>query len=468
MVIRRYQQRSIYEELARQLLPDHEALQWEQWLIKVDQVLEDGELLDLVQAALAQRWPRSKNRGRPGTPAEVALRLLLLKHLKNWSYAELEREVRANLIYRQFTRIGLERVPDEKTMVRLGQALGPITKQLHERVVALAATKKAARGRKLRIDTTVTEKNVRYPTDSQLLGDGLRVITRTIAKLKTVVGETELKFRNRARSVNRRLLEISRAARQQGEGGKEKLQRSYGKLLTTAQRVVGAGERAAQELLTKVKRRRNKQQQAKAALLAGQTAATIALVRRVMAQTKARVFGGEQHYAGKVLSIFEPDTEAIRKGKANKPTEFGKLVKIQEAENQIVVDYEVYDQRPDDASLLLPAIEKHKAVFGRAPRLLAADAAFFSAANEAAAEAAGVKQVAIPSKATKSPTRRARQHQRWFRRAQRWRVGCEGRISVLKRKHGVTRSRYQGREGMQRWVGLGVIANNLIAIADSS
>ena len=465
MVIRRYQQRSIYEELTRNLLPDHEALRWEQWLIKVDQVLEDGELLDLVQEALAQRWPRSKNRGRPGTPAEVALRLLLLKHLKNWSYGELEREVRANLIYRQFTRIGMERVPDEKTMVRLGQALGPITKQLHERVVALAAGQKVARGRKLRIDTTVTEKNIRYPTDSQLLGDGIRVLTRTIEKLKTVVGQTQLKFRNRACSVNHRLLEIARAARQQGEGGKEKLQRSYGKLLSTAQRVVGAGERAARELLSKVKRTRNKKQQEKAAVLSRKTAEMSALVRRVMMQTKARVFGGDQHYPDKVLSMFEPDTEAIRKGKANKPTEFGKLVKIQEAENQIIVDYEVYDERPSDAELLQPAIEKHKQVFGHAPRLLAADAAFFSAANEAAAQAAGVKQVAIPSKATKSATRRARQHQRWFRRAQRWRVGCEGRISVLKRKHGVTRSRYQGREGMQRWVGLGVIANNLIAIA---
>src|SRR5450432_538657 len=188
MVIRRYQQRSIYEELVKNMLPDHEAIQWEEWLVKVDQALEDSELLDLVQEALAQRYPRSKNRGRPGTPAEVALRLLLLKHLKNWSYAELEREVRANLVYRQFTRIGLERVPDEKTMVRLGQALGPVTKQLHERVVLLAATKKVARGRKLRVDTTVTEKNIRYPTDSQLLGDGIRVITRTIEKLKTVAG----------------------------------------------------------------------------------------------------------------------------------------------------------------------------------------------------------------------------------------------------------------------------------------
>jgi IS5 family transposase len=468
MVIRRYQQRNIYEELVKNMLPDHEAIQWEEWLVKVDQALEDSELLDLVQEALAQRYPRSKNRGRRGTPAEVALRLLLLKHLKNWSYAELEREVRANLVYRQFTRIGLERVPDEKTMVRLGQALGPVTKQLHERVVLLAATKKVARGRKLRLDTTVTEQNIRYPTDSQLLGDGIRVITRTIEKLKQVAGAQQLKFRNRRRSVNRRLLEISRAALQQGEAGKEKLQRSYGKLLQSAQRVVGAGERAAQQLATKVKRLRNPKQKARAKALGQQTAETIVLLRRVMVQTKARVFGGDSHHQHKVLSIFEPDTEAIRKGKAAKPTEFGKLVKIQEAENQLIVDYEVYAERVADNTLLLPAISKHKAVFGRAPRLLAADAAFFSAANETAAQEAGVKQVAIPSKATKSASRRARQHERWFRRAQRWRVGCEGRISVLKRKHGLTRSRYKGTTGLQRWVGLGVIANNLIVIADST
>lgn len=468
MVIRRYQQRSIYEELTRQLLPDHEALRWEEWLVKVDQVLEDGELLDLVQETLATRYPSSKNRGRRGTPVEVALRLLLLKHLKDWSYAELEREVRANLVYRQFTRIGLERVPDEKTMVRLGQALGPITKQLHERVVELAVSKKVARGRKLRLDTTVTEKNIRYPTDSQLLGDGIRVITRTIVKLKTIAGETQLKFRNRARSVNRRLLEISRAALQQGEAGKEKLQRSYGKLLFTAQRVVGAGARAAQQLASRVKRIRNPKQKARALALQQQTAETIALLRRVMAQTKARVFAGDHHYPNKVLSIFEPDTEAIRKGKAAQPTEFGKLVKIQEAENQLIVDYEVYAERPADSALLLPAISKHKAVFGQAPRLLAGDAGFFSAANETAAQEAGVKQVAIPSKATKSIARRERQQQRWFRRAQRWRVGCEGRISVLKRKHGLARSRYKGEAGMQRWVGLGVIVNNLLVIADST
>ena len=151
----------------------------------------------------------------------------------------------------------------------------------------------------------------------------------------------------------------------------------------------------------------------------------------------------------------------IRKGKAGKPTEFGKLVKIQEAENQIVTHYEVYDQRPSDSELLTPAIEKHIEQFGHAPHLAAADAGFFSAANEARAEQLGVKRIAVPSQATKSAERKQTQKKRWFKKAQAWRTGCEGRISILKRRHGIHRSRYKGTDGMRRFVGLGVIADNL-------
>ena len=140
------------------------------------------------------------------------------------------------------------------------------------------------------------------------------------------------------------------------------------------------------------------------------------------------------------------------------------MVKLQEAENQIVTDYEVYDRRPNDADLLIAAVETHHARLGRIPRLVAADAAFYSAKNEAAAKAKGVKRVCIPNRSTKSPERRREQKKRWFRQGQKWRTGCEGRISVVKRRHGLNRCRYKGDAGMKRWVGLGVIADNLINI----
>jgi len=190
-------------------------------------------------------------------------------------------------------------------------------------------------------------------------------------------------------------------------------------------------------------------------------------LRQVIAQTKARIFHGETRTEGKIFSLFEPSTEIIRKGKAGKPNEFGKLVKLQEAENQIVIDYEVYDQRPSDTDLLIPAIETHEAVLGRTPRLVAADAGFYSAKNEAAAKAKGVKRVCIPNRSSKSATRRREQKKRWFRNGQKWRTGCEGRISVVKRRHGLSRCRYKGDAGMKRWVGLGVIADNLISMGNA-
>jgi IS5 family transposase len=169
--------------------------------------------------------------------------------------------------------------------------------------------------------------------------------------------------------------------------------------------------------------------------------------------------------ADKVLSVFEPHTEAIRKGKIAKPTEFGKLVTIQESEHQIVTAYEVHDHRPSDATLWTPALDRHLVIFGRAPDLAAADRGFASAKNETAALARGVRRVILPRQGRKTRTRRAYERQRWFRRGQRWRVGCEGRISVLKRRHGLRRCRYRGQDGTARWVGLGVIADNLVNTA---
>jgi IS5 family transposase len=154
----------------------------------------------------------------------------------------------------------------------------------------------------------------------------------------------------------------------------------------------------------------------------------------------------------------------IRKGKAAKPNEFGKMVKLQEAENQIVIDFEVHDKRPNDSDLLIPAIELHQAAIGRVQHLVAADAAFYSGKNEAAAKAKGVKRVCIPNRSTKSVERRREQKKRWFRHGQKWRTGCEGRISVSKRRHGLNRCRYKGEDGMKRWGGLGVISDNLINI----
>ncbi len=157
---------------------------WEPWMRHADQALEDEVLLLIIQQALSKRCKKSKTRGRPGTTAEILLRMMLLKHFRDWSFEDLTREVRANLVYREFTRIGGGKVPDDKTMGRLARQLGPdVVEKIHRRIVEIALEKKVASGRKLRVDTTVVETDIHYPTDSSLLGDGTRVLIRVMKKV---------------------------------------------------------------------------------------------------------------------------------------------------------------------------------------------------------------------------------------------------------------------------------------------
>jgi len=437
----------------------------EGWMEHADRLLDDETMVTAVYEALAKRHPKSRSRGRRGAPAEMVLRLLVLKHVRNWSYAVLEREVRANLVYRDFTRVGGEKMPDAKTMGRWGVAVGPeVVKRVHERLVAIALDAGIATGKRMRVDTTVVETNIHYPTDSSLLGDGVRVLIRTMKKISAIAGDVGARLRDRSRTVKLRVLDIARAARAKGPQSQERLKLSYGKLLASTSRVVGQAKRFAREIADGVKRSRGIVKQLALDGLRLQLEEMVPLVKRVMKQTRARIFAGNTHAEGKLLSLSEPSTEVIRKGKAAKPNEFGKMVKLQEAENQIVTDYEVYDRRPNDADLLIPAIEFHQTRLGRVPYLVAADAAFYSGKNEAAAKAKGVKRVCVPNRSTKSPERKREQKKRWFRQGQKWRTGSEGRISVVKRRHGLDRCRYKGDDGMQRWVGLGIIGDNLITI----
>jgi IS5 family transposase len=458
VVRRQHAQRSIFE----MILPDGDQL-WDPELRRIDEALEDEALIEPVEEALKRRRPKSRLRGRPGTPAAVVLRLLVLKHLYDWSFADCVREVRGSLIYRAFCHLDCERVPDDKTLIRLAQALGPeVWKKILERLVEVARQRKVVRGRKLRVDTTVVETNIHYPTDSGLLQDGVRVITRTLYKIRHVVGP--LRFRDRTRSVGRRVFQITLESRKLSSTAQAEVKKLYRRLMGTTRAVL----REAQRAVASAKRRGKRlacagRQQVQGF---GQQVKRIGeLTERVLEQTRARVLKEDTHYPDKVLSVFEIHTEAIRKGKKLKPTEFGKLVKVQEAENQFITDYQVCPQRLPDGALWEASLERHVQLFGGPPHLATADPGFASAANEQVATTRGVRRVALPHRGRLSNARRAYQKQRWFRRAMRWRTGCEGRISALKRRHGLSRCRYHGVQGMERWVGLGAIANDLLALA---
>ena len=453
MIQLRHQQPSLCDSFWAEEVSDL----WEPWMRVADRLLQDEALVDHVYEAQAKRRKHSRTRGRKQTPSDVVLRLLILKHVRNWSYDVLEREVRANLVYRDFTRIGSEKVPDAKTLVRIGQVLGPeVIEQLNARTVKLASEHKLMQGRRLRVDTTVVETNIHYPTDSSLLADGARVLTRTMTRIGQVVGGLKTKLRDRLRTIRKQALVITLSAKQKDDRAEERRKQTYREMIAVTRNVVNQAKRVMEEVRT---RRRPKVK-----ALREQVGTMIGRVEQVIRQTKARVFDGNLH-ADKLVSVFEPHSEIIRKGKANRPNEFGNLVKIQEAEHQIITHYQVFAQRPSDSELLLSAVEAHQQQLGKTPQIVAADAGFYSAANEKALEQLGVKHISVPSRNTRSQERRRIQKSRWFRRAQKWRTGCEGRISALKRRHGLRRCFYRGFAGMQRWVGLGVIADNLINIA---
>src|SRR5246500_911577 len=198
-----------YSPLAQQA-----ALLKDDLLDPVDHLLDDPALLDFVRQCLAQRSPLSTRTGRTGMAPDRLLRCCVMKHLKGWSFRDLERELRSNLVYRRFTHFDAEITPNFSVFSRSFALLSPaITAEIHHRVVDLACEQGIAQGQKLRTDSTAVESNVHYPTDSSLLGDGIRVLSRSLQRIANECKTGALEVVDHGRAVKHRLLEISRAAK---------------------------------------------------------------------------------------------------------------------------------------------------------------------------------------------------------------------------------------------------------------
>jgi len=445
-------------------LAQQAALLKDDLLDPVDQRLDDPALVDLVRQRLATRSPLSKRTGRTGIAPDRLLRCCVMKHLKGWSFRDLERELRSNLVYRRFTRFDAEATPDFTTFSRTFALLSPaVTEEIHQRVVSLACEQGVAQGQKLRTDTTVVESNVHYPTDSSLLGDGIRVLSRSLERIAGECKQEAVEVVHHARAVKHRLLEISRAAKCLTQANQQRMRDSYQKLLALTRSVV----RQAGDVIERWGKKRLKVvgKLLRVGAEIGQLRHFLPLVEQVITQTKQRVLGGDSNAEGKVLSLFEPHTEVIRKGKAHKPNEFGRLVRIDEVENGIVSGYQVLAGNPADSTSWMPALEQHQASFGQAPEMASGDRGFFSANNELEAQTLGVKKVALPARGRLSAKRAEQQKQRWFRRGLRWRAGIEATISTLKHPFSMRRATYKGDGGFQRYVGWCVITKNLFSIA---
>ena len=289
------------------------------------------------------------------------------------------------------------------------------------------------------------------------------MLSRSLHRIADECKTGALEVVDHGRAVKHRLLEISRAAKSLTEAKQTRMHHSYQKLLALTRGVV----RQASEVVQRWGKGRLKVVGTVlgVATQIGQLRHFLPLVENVIRQTKERVVKGNSHVEGKVLSLFEPHTEVIRKGKAHKPNEFGRLVRIDEVENGMVSGYQVVTGNPADTTAWVPALEQHQACFGQAPEMATGDRGFFSAKNEQEAHALGVKKVALPARGRLSAKRAEQQKQRWFRRALRWRAGIEATISPLKHPFSMARATYKGDRGFQRYVGGCVITKNLFSIA---
>ena len=424
-------------------------------LAALDAVLDDDELFGLVRDDLAQRHPQTVSRGRKSTPVEVVLRMLTVKHLYDFSYEQTEQHVSDSIVLRQFCRVYFQAVPDHTTLWRWAQLIQPTTLQaFNERVLSLAVAAKLTRGRKLRMDGTVVETTIHHPTDSSLLADSVRVLGRTLTRAKKLlVNHTELSkvaFRNRTRSAKRAARRIAHLSRR----GREQLKPHYQRLMAATQATL----RQAGEVLIELQSKTTEPGQP----LIETLQRFLPRAEQVLAQTRRRVIAGETVPASeKLVSLFEPHTDIIRRGKVNKATEFGHKIWLGEVEGGFISHYRVLAGNPADEQQWQPTLKRHRQQFGRPPWQVSADRGVHSADNERYAADLGVKRVILPKPGRKSESRRQHERQRWFWRGRRFHAGVEGRISVIKRKYGLGRCRNRGQVGFECWVGWGVIANNL-------
>lgn len=330
-------------------------------LAAIDQVLDDDELFAMIKTDLAQRRPKTKTAGRHSTPVEVILRMLAVRHLFNWSYEGTEQTVSDSLVLRQFCRVYFQAVPDHTTLCKWARLIQPETLQaFNQRIMELAVAGKLSRGRKLRMDGMVVESNIHHPTDSSLLADGVRVLGRTLSRARQLLGDKldlPLRlFRNRMRSAKQAARQIAKGSRQ----GKAAIQDHYRHLIQVAQATL----QQAQQVL----RAMQEQAQRTGQRLIDTFQTFLPRVQQVIDQARRRVLENQSvPVAEKVVSLFEPHTAIIRRGKTNKPTEFGHKVWLGEVEGGFIAHYDILEGNPADDQQWRPTLARHMNQFGHPP-----------------------------------------------------------------------------------------------------
>jgi IS5 family transposase len=425
-------------------------------LAALDRLLADPVLLAPVEAA----WDAAARAfGRPTIPIERLIRLVVIKQRSGWGYETLVREVSDSLHLRRFCRIALsERVPDESTVRKLVRRLGPEVIEEITRAVIAGATAGERRflARAARIDSTVVEADIRYPTDLGLAADATKVLARDAAAARELVGPDGPRVRDRSRAVARRLRRLNRTLAARTGQGKPTALRLTGEAGRLVERSVREARRVAEQL-----RRRARGRRARAKLVAARRLDEVAdRAGKVARQIRQRLAG--EKITDRLVSISDPDARPIRKGKLRAPTEFGYVIQLAEVcENTrrgargLIVPVASEIGSPNEPDLL-PATAAELQRLDLKPRDVALDGGFYPD---------GVAEDLPAPECVFIAGRQSAGSRRTDRRLARFRVGIEGRISHLKRRYGLRRSRLKGHRGARTWTAWAILAYNLDTLA---
>jgi len=442
----RKDQPSLWESV----LPE-EVLKLSEELTRVDALLEDERFFAPFREEFYTRW------GRSTVPVDTYLRMMYLKFRYKLGYKALVREVKDSFTWRRFCRLAFnDPVPDGTTLVKLTQKYGQTTvRALNEALVLKLKEEKVVRGRKLRLDTTVVEANIHYPTDAFLLGDGIRVITRAVKRIKKAGLALGVPFVNHTRKVKRILSGIFRVVRERVSSTSPRLVKAEEKLLGLAKRVVARGKEVQDKAREEINKGKGVARRALSEL-----GEWLERMEKVIGQTEA-VLRRERHLPQRLVSLFDPGARPIVRGKARAPVEFGRKLLVGETEGGIISTYQVLEGNPADSTLLRPVVKGHRRLFRKRLKAVTTDRGFYSRENEDWLKKQAVKRIALPFRGRADEKRRAHERQPWFRRLLRFRAGSEGRASLLQRKFGLDRSLMRGTPGTEIWVGFGILSHNL-------
>lgn len=440
-------ERAVGESLWESVLPE-ELRELPEELRKVDSILEDDRFLAPFRSRLTATI------GRPTTPVETYLRLMYLKHRYDLGYETLCREVSDSFTWRRFCRIALDgRVPDATTLMKLSKRLGPeLLEELNAELLSMAVERKVLRSRRLRVDTTVVEADIRSPTDSGLCAHAVSRLTRLAGRIKAAGLAQAAGLRDRRRSVGKRVRAIS-AVRARGRSALAMIDRLTGEIAARAQQTV----REARALADRARRELAASRTPGAALVDTLERELVA-AEQVLAQTDQRL-AGQRTIPDRRISLVDPDARPLVFGNPRRPTEFGYKARVADTKEGFVIADVPARGCPTDGSLLEGAITKAKEA-GMQVRSVYGDRGFGTSTGDAALARHRIRDPVIPRQQRAAPVERTRS----WRRRYRFRNGLEGRISQLKRK-GLRRTRLRTLAGAQTWVaGIG-LAHNLQRMA---